>query len=263
MFLTSMCLKMARSMDDVTLWTKALSIDIITQIYRDQTTQQYFCCPKSCPTGQISKNLCSGTYTQDCGMAYSCPVCRFDHRLSLACSGGGSSVPVGCLPCKSSCPSGTYSWHDARACLCMRIFLMVLDSVIILCMTLGLAGQYRAGTCGPTATSDYTCRDCTPACGDGQYITRSCSDGMSFSDTACGTCKACPSGSYMSAKCTGTEPSDPIQCKACKVTCGPGSRTEGVCDGTAMTDTIGCSKVCVLTRSTTCTNSTCLHSLNG
>jgi hypothetical protein len=50
----------AGSMDDVTLWGKAISLDIISQIYRDQTTQAYFCCPKACPAGQISKNLCSG-----------------------------------------------------------------------------------------------------------------------------------------------------------------------------------------------------------
>ncbi len=50
------------AMDDVTLWSKAISLDIIAQIYRDQTTQVYFCCPKACPAGQISKDLCSGMH---------------------------------------------------------------------------------------------------------------------------------------------------------------------------------------------------------
>jgi hypothetical protein len=78
-------------------------------------------------------------------------------------------------------------------------------------LTCGFAGQYHSGTCGPTGTSDYTCRDCAPACGEGQYIARSCTDGLSFSDTVCATCKTCPYGTFMSAKCTGTDLSDPVQ----------------------------------------------------
>ncbi len=65
----------------------------------------------------------TGTYSQDCGMAYSCPACRSDQKLSLQCSGGGSSVPVSCLPCLANCPSGAY-------CVLNVLFLREIMSLL-------------------------------------------------------------------------------------------------------------------------------------
>ena len=106
-------------------------------------------------------------------------------------------------------------------------------------------GQYRFGTCGPTLATDYTCRECTPTCRDGQFIARSCAAGTLLSDTVCGTCKTCAIGTYSPARCDGTGVSDVVQCRECKTTCARGFRMDGACDGTTLGDVIECVQVCV------------------
>jgi hypothetical protein len=96
----------AGSLDDMTLWDTALSADVIDLLHKEQSLSSFFCCPKSCPSGQVSNNLCSGTPAQDCSLAYKCPACVVGQRLSVPCSGAGSSVPASCAQCRPSCAPG-------------------------------------------------------------------------------------------------------------------------------------------------------------
>jgi hypothetical protein len=95
---------MAGSLDDVTLWDKALSAEVVSQLYKDQISSAYFCCPKSCPTGKTSNNTCTGNLNQDCVTSSSkCPSCGDNQKLSEPCTSTSTSS---CLPCLPRCPPG-------------------------------------------------------------------------------------------------------------------------------------------------------------
>ncbi len=63
------------SLDDVTLWNRAMHVDAVASMYEAQRDYAYYCCPSVCPEGTVSTGLCVGDVRTDCRPAYPCPKC--------------------------------------------------------------------------------------------------------------------------------------------------------------------------------------------
>ncbi len=130
-------------------------------------------CKTSCPSGQYLSGTCDGTTNTDTTICKDCRNCPSTQYKSGGCSGRSDTT---CATCRSSCPGGQFlngscggGWSSNNYCQNCRncpdgSYISGgcsgrADRYCTGCITSCGANRYRAGVCGPTRSTQYSCHN--------------------------------------------------------------------------------------------------------